>query len=747
VVGLDDVGVAAAVRRPIATLAALLAGAVALVGPAIAERSALRALRQGVARCPGERAIESGEPAGGWGRGIAAALGTTSADFAHDGPQGSSCGGIAKADVDVEGLRLWHPWREHAGMRVEADELSVTVDGQGVQVDATALRVGRAVATTPRPAPSGARRTGEDPGVTRAQDSRPRRPPLHTRGVPVHVRAHGPVTGSVGGVEVTVDAPRLHLDGHGGATATFGLALEGRGLRAAGVGRWTATVLDHDPRRIAAEGAVVIGDGPVATATVRLTTDRAEATLRDGAGGRLSLAALRPATGRVPAAIHVEAERFALATLGSLGARTLGRWGLRPEGVRVDAALEVSGLAAAEREVSARIERLVIDGLVVDHRKLARTPVELDALELHGDVQWHGDAAAGQLWLAHRQARLALTAQVGPAALDLRAELAPLPCQALLDAFPVAMSEMVAGTRLEGELTARAELHLDRTALAGARDEAEAERVRRRSSEPSGRRRARAPEAPPPPGRIDFAFPFLERCRVVADDPRLDLAALSGPYRHRFVANDGGMKERVMAPGAPGYVSLHQVPLVARAFVVLEDRRFWEHDGFDREQIEGALWHNLAQGRVSRGASTISQQAARNLWLGVDRSWGRKLQEALLTARLEASTGKARIMELYLNVIELGPGTHGVDEAARLYFGKPAAQLSVLQAIHLAALAPAPQRLAERFVDGRVDAQWLDMLREHVRRMHRAGHISEAQMVGALRDELRLLDRREPIGP
>jgi membrane peptidoglycan carboxypeptidase len=242
--------------------------------------------------------------------------------------------------------------------------------------------------------------------------------------------------------------------------------------------------------------------------------------------------------------------------------------------------------------------------------------------------------------------------------------------------------------------------------------------------------------------QLDFAFPFLERCTVVADDPRLDLAALSGPYRHRFVDDDGRTQERVMAPGAPGYVSLHEVPWVARAFSVLEDRRFWDHDGFDREQIEGAFWHNLVQGRVSRGASTISQQAARNLWLGVDRSWGRKLQEALLTARLEASTDKARIMELYLNVIELGPGTHGVDEAAWLYFGKPAAKLSVLQAIHLAALAPAPRRFAERFVDGQVDADWMDMLREHVRRLRRAGHIGDAALYEALHDELGLLDRR-----
>jgi hypothetical protein len=500
--------------------------------------------------------------------------------------------------------------------------------------------------------------------------------------------------------------------------------------------------VDGSPRRWIAQGSLAIAEGPVATATVAVSDEGVRATLQDGEGGRLALAGPLPSAGRLPAAIEIRAERFALSALGGLGRRTLEAWGLATAGARIDAALELGGLRDADRGGHAHVERLAIDGLVVDHRKLARVPVQLDALELHGEIAWHGQDVAGQLWVAHRQARLALTAQLGPAALDLRTELYPLPCQALLDAFPPAMSEMVAGTRLEGELAARAELHLDRTALAKARDEAELERNRRREHDPSAGRRTRATDEPVVPGHLDFAFPFLERCTVIADDPRLDLAALSGPYRHRFVDDDGRARERVMAPGAPGYVSLHEVPLVARAFVVLEDRRFWNHDGFDREQIEGAFWHNLVQGRVSRGASTISQQAARNLWLGVDRSWGRKLQEALLTARLEASTDKARIMELYLNVIELGPGAHGVDEAARLYFGKPASRLSVLQAIHLAALAPAPQRLATRFVDGVVDAQWLDALREHVRRMHRAGLIGDAQLHQALGDELELLDRR-----
>ena len=98
---------------------------------------------------------------------------------------------------------------------------------------------------------------------------------------------------------------------------------------------------------------------------------------------------------------------------------------------------------------------------------------------------------------------------------------------------------------------------------------------------------------------------------MVRDDPRLDLPALLGPYRHRFVDDRGREQRRVMARGAPEYVALHEVPLLSRAFITLEDRRFWKHDGFDREQMRNAFWHNVVQGRVSRGASqlTIANQA------------------------------------------------------------------------------------------------------------------------------------------
>lgn len=674
------------------TVAVGLAGALALTGPALAEWAALAAVREGVSRCP-------------------------------DG--GARCGGLAQADVDLAGLRLWHPWREQAGLRIEADELAVTVDADGVQVDASALRLARVAPPEPGPARVPAKAKAEAAAPERVGERRSR---LHTHGIPVHVRVQGSPTWSMAGVALTLGQPELHLDGHGNATASFALGAEGRGVRADGTDRFTATTVGGDPHRWQVDGPLTIAEGTASRAALTLSRQGVDVALHDAQGGRLTVWAPLPRPGSASlgsSSLRLEAEGFAMATLGRLGRRTLEGWGLHTADVELDAALTVSGGSGRDAG-SVEIERLRVQGLVIDHRTLARAPVELDALELQGELSWREGIAGGTVWVAHRQARLMLAAQLGPTAFDLRTELAPLSCQALLDAFPAAMSEMVAGTVLQGQLRAYAELHVDRLALARARAEGSA---------------VLDPEHPAL-GRLDFELPFLERCTVLADDPRLDLAALSGAYHHRFVDDHGRPQRRVLAPGGPGTVSLRDVPLLVRAFVVMEDRRFWQHDGFDRDQMEHAFWHNLVKGRVSRGASTISQQAARNLWLGVDRSWGRKLQEALLTARLEASTDKARIMELYLNVIELGPGTHGVDEAARLYFGMPASELSVLQSVHLAALAPAPRRYAKRFEDGRVDPQWLERLHEHVRRLHRAGLISWAQQQQALRDELRLLDRR-----
>ena len=107
-----------------------------------------------------------------------------------------------------------------------------------------------------------------------------------------------------------------------------------------------------------------------------------------------------------------------------------------------------------------------------------------------------------------------------------------------------------------------------------------------------------------------------------------------------------------------------------RAVVVAEDARFWEHDGVDWEAMRGALEKNWEKRRPQVGGSTITQQLAKNLYLSPARTPWRKLRELAIARRLESELSKKRILELYLNVIEFGPRTFGVEAAARRYFGK-----------------------------------------------------------------------------
>lgn len=132
-------------------------------------------------------------------------------------------------------------------------------------------------------------------------------------------------------------------------------------------------------------------------------------------------------------------------------------------------------------------------------------------------------------------------------------------------------------------------------------------------------------------------------------------------------------------------------PHIVRAVIAAEDAKFCSHDGFDVEAIQDAMESNARGGRT-RGASTISQQTAKNLFLWPQRSWLRKGFETYFTALIEFMWPKRRIMEAYLNAAEWGDGNFGIEAAARARFGVSAADLTPLQAARLAAVLPSPNR-------------------------------------------------------
>jgi penicillin-binding protein 1A len=131
---------------------------------------------------------------------------------------------------------------------------------------------------------------------------------------------------------------------------------------------------------------------------------------------------------------------------------------------------------------------------------------------------------------------------------------------------------------------------------------------------------------------------------------------------------------------------------VKKAFIAIEDRRFYEHDGVDYKGVARAVWTNISTRGLAEGASSITQQVARMVYLDNDKNFTRKLKELRLAQKIEKEIGKDQILERYLNLVYLGEGTYGVADAAWVYFGKTVDQLNLQETATIAALPPAPNK-------------------------------------------------------
>ena len=147
-----------------------------------------------------------------------------------------------------------------------------------------------------------------------------------------------------------------------------------------------------------------------------------------------------------------------------------------------------------------------------------------------------------------------------------------------------------------------------------------------------------------------------------------------------------------VGPGNPYWLPIEAVPIELKwAVIAAEDAGFYLHKGIDFVAIKEAVIYDLKQKRLARGASTIPQQLAKNLFLSRDKSILRKLRELVLTVRMEKLLSKDRILELYLNVVELGPLVYGFGHGAEYHFGRPVVWLTPAQSALLAAILPGPR--------------------------------------------------------
>jgi len=210
---------------------------------------------------------------------------------------------------------------------------------------------------------------------------------------------------------------------------------------------------------------------------------------------------------------------------------------------------------------------------------------------------------------------------------------------------------------------------------------------------------------------------------------------LRAPFR--YVPDDAPGQAIQVGPGAPSFIALEEVPpLFVRALLISEDAGFFGHPGIDVAEIPVAWAENEERGTSARGASTITQQLVKNLFLSRDKSYGRKLTEAALALMVDAAVPKSRLLEIYLNVIEWGPGLHGLGPAADHYFGKAPPALTVKEMAFLICLIPSPVRYHQAHLAGH-PGPGMDLLMANLlAKLHSVGALSDAEYDDAMEEEL-----------
>ena len=227
-----------------------------------------------------------------------------------------------------------------------------------------------------------------------------------------------------------------------------------------------------------------------------------------------------------------------------------------------------------------------------------------------------------------------------------------------------------------------------------------------------------------------------DHCVLVRDGLERGIRRFAGPFVQR-VQEPHGLRAFVTGPGTAAWTPIAQISsFLTNAVLSREDGRFYAHHGIDVGEIRSAIVRNVGARRFVYGASTISMQLAKNVFLAREKTLVRKLQEFVLTWYLEHTLNKQTILELYLNVVEFGPGIYGIGPAARFFFGREPRDLTPLQAIYLATLLPNPSARFWNFQRGAVVPDTLARLRSYARHMAQVGLLSDAEAEFAQSEEL-----------
>lgn len=295
---------------------------------------------------------------------------------------------------------------------------------------------------------------------------------------------------------------------------------------------------------------------------------------------------------------------------------------------------------------------------------------------------------------------------------DINASLPPINCGELLESTPVALREHLDELDLDGVISGRFRLAYDTEQL----DDLILELELNNGCRAEGRR-------------------------------RLAIERIQGSFLHHVDLPDDDEYEFRTGPGSGSWASLDQIsPYMIASVLTTEDGRFYRHEGFSLREIRRALIRDLRAGRPRFGASTITMQLARNLYLYRRRTLARKLQEAVLTWHLEQNLSKDEIMALYLNIIEFGPHIFGIRHATMHYFGRQPDDLSPREAMFLAKLLPSPVRgHEETWEEGEMSPRWRARVDRALRVMRDRRALTAEEYRSAVEDRIVFYQAGDPL--
>lgn len=443
--------------------------------------------------------------------------------------------------------------------------------------------------------------------------------------------------------------------------------------------------------------------------------DRAAIRLRGGYGGVRGQ--LWQAEGwldpvRKEADLRLRADRF---TLDKLAPILEGGPIQTPERASLETTLDVR----VRGDEVAFEGRGSLAGLTLYDPWLALQPVEDLALE--GSIQGRFHRASRRLDVEDLTVRFrGVTAHLSGFAdlprarrhLGLHVVVPPVPCQTALEAIPPAIAPRLQGFELAGTFSADVTVDIDWANLDAL--------------------------------VLDGSVGLLS-CRFTMAPKDIAPEVLLSDFEHYVeVAEDQWTSFRV-GPSNPDFVPLYDVsPHLVNSLMTTEDSSFFKHRGFIAKEFRTALVKNLQEGYFKYGASSITMQMVKNVFLHRQKTLARKLQEAVLTHYVESTLGKERILEIYVNVIEFGPGIYGIGPAARHYFGKHPRDLNPVESAFFSSILPNPKQRYLQYCEGKL-TRWGDAkIQRILKTMHERGRLSDEQYQAAVATPL-VFDRTEAL--